>query len=184
VKLNTAPTRLAVAAAALMLALSGCAGAAETPAETTDSAASADTLTMTDAWVKANDSGMTGAFGLLENSGTDDITVVSAETSAASMIELHETVANDAGDMVMQEKPDGFVVPAGGSIELAPGGNHIMLMGLTGPLAAGDEATFTLNLADGSSLEFSAPVKDYTGANETYEGDTEMDMDTDIDTDN
>ncbi|HSP52928.1 MAG TPA: copper chaperone PCu(A)C, partial [Cryobacterium sp.] len=91
----------------------------------------------------------------------------------------HETVANDAGDMVMQEKPGGFVVPAGGSIELAPGGSHIMLMGLTGPLAAGDEATFTLTLDDGSSLEFSAPVKDYTGANETYKGDTEMDMDTD-----
>ena len=178
-KLNTAPTRLVVAAAALMLALSGCAGATEAPAASTDSAAAADTLTMTDAWVKANESGMTGAFGLLENSGTADITVVSAETSAASMIELHETVTNDAGDMVMQEKPDGFVVPAGGSIELAPGGNHIMLMGLTGALTAGDETTFTLTLDDGSSFEFSAPVKDYTGANETYEGDTEMDMDTD-----
>lgn len=178
-KLNTVPTRFVVAAAALMLALSGCSGATEAPAATTDSATSADTLAMTDAWVKASESGMTGAFGLLENSGPDDITVVSAETSAASMIELHETVANDAGDMVMQENPDGFVVPAGGSIELVPGGRHIMLMGLTGPLAAGDAAAFTLDLADGSSLDFSAPVKDYTGADETYEGDTEMDMDTD-----
>ena len=179
-KLNTAPTRLVVAAAALMLGLSGCADATETPAASPESATSADTLTMTDAWVKANESGMTGAFGLLENSGDEDITVVSAETAAADMTELHETVANDAGDMVMQEKPDGFVVPAGGSIELAPGGNHIMLMGLTGPLTAGDETTFTLTLDDGSSLEFSASVKDYTGANETYEeGDTETDMDTD-----
>ena len=178
-KLTTAPTRLAVTAAALILALSGCAGATETPAATTESATSADTLTMTDAWVKANESGMTGAFGLLANSGSADITVVSAETVAASKIELHETVANDAGDMVMQEKPGGFVVPAGGSIELAPGSNHIMLMGLTGPLTAGDETTFTLSLDDGSTLEFSAPVKDYTGANETYEGGTEMDMDAD-----
>ena len=176
---TTAPIRLAVVAAALMLTLSGCAGVTETPAATTDSATSADTLTMTDAWVKASESDTTGAFGLLENSGTDDIMVVSAETTAASMIELHETVANDVGDMVMQKKPDGFVVPAGGSIELAPGGNHMMLMGLTGPLAAGDETAFILTLDDGSSLEFSAPVKDYTGANETYKGDTEMDRDTD-----
>ncbi|WP_241972732.1 copper chaperone PCu(A)C [Cryobacterium cryoconiti] len=178
-KLNTAPTRLAVAAAVLMLALSGCAGAAETPAATAEAKTAADTLTMTDAWVKASESGMTGAFGLLENAGTADVTIVSAETSAASMIELHETVSNDAGDMVMQEKQGGFVVPAGGSVELAPGASHIMLMGLTGPLTAGEEATVTLTLDDGSSLEFTAPVKDYTGANETYEGDTEMDMDTD-----
>jgi copper(I)-binding protein len=178
-KLTTAPTRIAVAAAVLMLALSGCAGATETPAATAEAKTAADTLTMTDAWVKASESGMTGAFGLLDNSGTDDVTIVSAETTAANMIELHETVANDAGDMVMQEKQGGFVVPAGGSIELAPGANHIMLMGLTGPLAAGEETTFTLTLDDGSRFEFTAPVKDYTGANETYEGDTEMDMDTD-----
>ena len=62
---TTAPIRLAVVAAALMLTLSGCAGATETPAATTDSATSADTLTMTEAWVKASESGMTGAFGLL-----------------------------------------------------------------------------------------------------------------------
>jgi len=145
-KLTTAPSRIAVVAVVLMLGLSGCADATETPS------ASAD---------------------------PDDVTIVSAETTAASMIELHETVANDAGDMVMQEKQGGFVVPAGGSIALAPGANHMMLMGLTGPLAAGEENTFTLTLDDGSSFEFTAPVKDYSGANETYEGDTEMDMDTD-----
>ncbi|TFC94844.1 MULTISPECIES: copper chaperone PCu(A)C [Cryobacterium] len=178
-KLTTAPSRIAVVAVVLMLGLSGCADATETPSASADPETAADTLTMTDAWVKASESGMTGAFGLVENSGTDDVTIVSAETTAASMIELHETVANDAGDMVMQEKQGGFVVPAGGSIALAPGANHMMLMGLTGPLAAGEENTFTLTLDDGSSFEFTAPVKDYSGANETYEGDTEMDMDTD-----
>ena len=68
---TTAPIRLAVVAAALMLTRAGCAGVTETPAATTDSATSADTLTMTDAWVKASESDTTGAFGLLENSGTD-----------------------------------------------------------------------------------------------------------------
>ena len=178
-KFHTAPTRLVVTAAALLLAVSGCAGPTEAPAATPESSTSADDLTMTDAWVKASESGMTGAFGLLENTGTDDLTVVSAMTTAAAMIELHETVTNDAGDMVMQEKKGGFMVPAGGSIELAPGANHIMLMGLIAPLAAGEETTFTLTLDDGSSFAFTAPVKDYTGANENYEGDTEMDMDTD-----
>lgn len=91
------------------------------------------------------------------------------------MIELHETVESDTGEMVMQPKEGGFVIPAGGTFDLAPGGNHIMLMGVTAPLTAGQEATFVLTLSDGSTFEFTAPVKDYEGANETYVGDG-MDM--------
>jgi periplasmic copper chaperone A len=98
---------------------------------------------------------------------------------------LHETVENASGSMVMQEKKGGFTIPAKGSLELAPGGNHLMLMDLTGPIKAGDDVTFTLTMKDGSTYEFTAPAKDYTGANENYEGgDMEgMDMDTSTPTD-
>jgi copper(I)-binding protein len=91
---------------------------------------------------------MSAAFGTLENTSDHDITLVSAESPASTMLQLHETVANDSGAMVMKEKQGGFVIPAGGSFALEPGGNHIMLMDLTAPLAAGDEATFTLTFSD------------------------------------
>lgn len=94
------------------------------------------------------------------------------------MLELHETVENEDGQMVMREIGGGFVIPADGSMTLEPGGNHIMLMDLTAPLAAGEEVTFTLTFSDESTYEFTAPVKDYSGANETYEG-GEMDMEMD-----
>ncbi|MBN9612868.1 MAG: copper chaperone PCu(A)C, partial [Actinobacteria bacterium] len=56
---------------------------------------------------------------------------------------------------------------------LAPGANHIMLMGLTRDLKAGDNVDFTLNFTRGeagaaTSQSFSVLVKDYTGANEKY----------------
>lgn len=153
------------------LALTGC---ASTP--TTDSGTEADNVSITDAWVKTADEGMSAAFGELSNTGTEDVTIVSATTAASNMIELHETVENDSGEMIMQEKDGGFVIPAGGSFLLEPGGNHIMLMDLTAPIVAGDDVTFTLTFADDSTLEFTAPGKDYSGANETYEGDEEMDM--------
>jgi copper(I)-binding protein len=121
---------------------------------------------------------MSAAFGELSNSSDQDITVVSAESDASSMLELHETVENDSGEMVMREIDGGFVIPAGGSLTLEPGANHIMLMDLTAPLMAGEEATFTLTFSDGSTFEFTAPVKDYSGASENYEGD-DMDMDMD-----
>ena len=72
--------------------------------------------------------------------------------------------------MVMREKDGGFVIPAGGKLALEPGANHIMLMGLSGPLTAGSDVTFTLTFSDDSTYEVTAPVKDYSGANENYEG--------------
>lgn len=172
--LTTTPRILVIAVAAL-LTLSGCAGTAEAPAATSTPAG--DSLSITDPWVKSAASGMSAAFGVLENASDTDITITSVSSEASQMIELHETVENDSGAMVMQEKKGGFVVPAGGSYELAPGANHIMLMGLTAPLVAGEDSSFTATLSDGSTFDFTAPAKDYSGANETYEGDMDMDAD-------
>ncbi|TFD47789.1 copper chaperone PCu(A)C [Cryobacterium frigoriphilum] len=170
---HTSP-RLIVLAAATLLALAGCAASPAVPANTADTAAAADALTIQDSWVKAAETGMSAAFGLLENSSDTDITIVSAVSAAATMIELHETVENDAGALVMQQKEGGFVVPANGSYELAPGANHLMMMGLSAALPAGTESTFTLTLSDGSEFEFAATAKDYAGANESYEGGMDM----------
>ncbi|GAA1848746.1 copper chaperone PCu(A)C [Microbacterium koreense] len=174
---TTTLTRLAALLAVGALALSGCASQSAPAAETMTEA---ESIEIVDTWVKSADEGMSAAFGELTNQGDTDITVVSAESEASTMLELHETSANDAGEMVMREIDGGFVIPAGGSLTLEPGGNHLMLMDLTAPLVAGSEATFILTLSDGSTFEFVAPVKDYSGANESYEGDhSEMDHDHD-----
>ena len=160
--------------AASALVLAGCASTSTQPAA--DTATQAEAFAIEDAWVKAADSGMSAAFGELENASGEDIVVVAASSEVSPMIELHETVADDAGEMVMQEIDGGFVIPAEGTYLLEPGGNHIMLMGLEQPMLAGEEVTFTLTFADDSTAEFTAPVKDYSGANENYVGD-DSDMD-------
>lgn len=158
--------RFAALVAAALLALTGCASTAPSSEPTTTAGAS---VTMADAWVKSAEEGMSAAFGVLSNDGDQDVTVVSAETEASGMVQLHETVENESGEMVMREKDGGFVIPAGGTLTLEPGANHIMLMDLAAPLTAGDEVAFVLTFSDGSSYEFTAPVKDYTGANENYD---------------
>ncbi|MFK4760050.1 copper chaperone PCu(A)C [Microbacterium sp. ZW T5_45] len=165
---NIALPRFAAIAAVAMLALTGC-STATTPSSP-DAAPAGDTVTITDAWVKATDESMSAAFGTLDNSGAGDVTIVSATTDAAGMVELHETVENESGEMVMREIEGGFSIPAGGDLLLEPGANHIMLMDLAGPLAAGDEVDVTLTFSDDSTYTFTAPVKDYSGANENYEG--------------
>jgi periplasmic copper chaperone A len=162
-----------LAGALTTLGLAGCgssdgtaSGAAPTPAPAS-SAASA-TLTVKDPWVKAAKAGtMTAAFGILVNDTDADITIVGAE-SPASPMELHEMTMKD-GKMVMQPKQGGFVIKSKGTHELGPGGDHLMLMKPAAEIAAGDEVTFTLELADGKTVPFSAIAKPFAGAGESYD---------------
>lgn len=169
-----------VLTAALLPALAACGdddstaggaapdGTAPTRGATT--AAGADVvLTLTDAWVKAVPGGMTGAFGTLVNEGPDDVTVVGASTDTAGTVELHETVQNADGSMAMQPREGGFTVPAGGTHVLAPGGDHIMLMGLSGGLEPGTTVELVLTLDDGTTSAVTATVKAFDGADEKYQ---------------
>ena len=74
--------------------------------------------------------------------------MISATSAAVTDVELHEIAMPD-GKMVMRPKKGGFVIPARGTHELEPGGDHIMLMGLAAAVKPGDEVAFTLKLADG-----------------------------------
>jgi len=70
--------------------------------------------------------------------------------------------------MVMQEKKNGIPVPARGTAVLEPGGNHIMLMELTGPIEAGAKVAITLTFASGRTLQIEAAARDYDGGKESY----------------
>lgn len=163
--------RVALSAAALLALglLSACASDSTDTAATSPAAAASDAcaLTVTDPWVKAQDMDMTGAFGVLSNGTDADITVVSATSPQAGMVEIHEVVDKD-GQMVMQPKAGGLVVPAGGQAELKPGSDHIMLMKLPAPIKAGDEVEITAVCATGGTVTWTSVAKPFEGGAETY----------------
>ncbi|WP_068478056.1 copper chaperone PCu(A)C [Pseudoclavibacter helvolus] len=170
-----------LASAALML--TGCGTSTTSAPDSGPATSAAESVTVENTWVKAADSGMSAAFGEINNTGEGDVTIVSVASPASTALELHETVENETGEMTMREKGGGFTIAPGETLTLEPGGNHIMLMDLPEPVVAGDELSFTLTFSDDSTLDFTAPAKDYAGANENYEdgdmgdmgGDMEMD---------
>lgn len=93
--------------------------------------------------------------------------LLSAESPLAATVEFHETV-NDNGVLRMQPQPDGFEIPAGGSLAFQPGGKHIMLVELSQPLAVGDTVELTLNFAQAGPMVISASVVEI-GATEPEE---------------
>jgi copper(I)-binding protein len=175
-RIRTTRTAWTASLLCLGLLLTACGGSAEDGAapaqeagETT--ATAADAFSVSDPWIKAvtAEEGMTGVFGVMANGSDEQITVVSAGYDAAGTVELHEVVS-EGTDAAMREKEGGFPVPAEGTFALEPGGDHIMLMELAEDLEPGAEATVTVEFSDGSTAEFTAPVKEYAGANEEYEG--------------
>lgn len=150
-------------AVALALLLTGCGDDAATPA----AGSQADSVTVSDAWVKATDEEMTAAFGRLANGTDTDVTLVGATTDVATMVEVHEVAMID-GAMVMQPKEGGVTVRAGATAVLEPGGDHLMLMSVTGPIRPGDQITITLEFSDGSTQNVTATAKHFTGGNEDY----------------
>ncbi|CAN5697500.1 copper chaperone PCu(A)C [soil metagenome] len=153
-----------VIAAAMVAAsiLTGCSSAPVQPVP------EADAILVQDAWVKAADHGMTAAFGRLSNSSAADVRIVSATTAASGRVELHEVVSV-GGAMTMRPKDGGIVIPANADVELTPGGDHLMLMDLTGPLLPGSDIEVIATLADGSTLPIAAQVRDFPGADEHYD---------------
>jgi len=159
--------RTVALSAATLVAMAGCAA---DPVENSSSTPAGYSITMTDPWVKAADEGMSAGFGTIENTSDQDVTVTAVTSDASTELELHETVANESGAMMMREKSGGFIIPAHGELHLEPGGNHIMLMDLTAPLRPGSEVAMTLAFSDDTTFDLIAPVKDFAGANENYEG--------------
>lgn len=155
--------RLIAVVGAAALLLTGCAG----PATIGEAG-----ITIADPWVKSAAAGeMSAAFGVIENHGDEDLTIVAASSPVSGVTELHEVVDDGTGVMVMREIDGGFLVPAGGSLALEPGGNHIMLMELTGDIRAGTEVTVVIEFSNGETMTIQAPAKDYAGANEEYQHD-------------
>ncbi len=152
--------RVMVLVAAVLLSACGSPAADDRPM--------AGQVSIHDQWTAATDDGMAAMFGTLTNDGDREARITYGTSPAAGIIEMHEVVG-ESGSKTMRPKDGGFVIAGGGSHDLAPGGDHVMLMDLTGPLSPGTDVTVTLVFEDGSSLPVTAQVRDFAGANEEYQ---------------
>lgn len=150
------------------LALAGCTREEKPQAVTTVEADGVKTtIAVTDAWCRATPNGArAGAcYMTLKASSAEQLTGVA--TPAAAVAQIHQMSMTD-GMMQMSEMPDGLPLPADQAVELKPGGAHIMLVGLTGPLVDGAVVELTLGFKTAPALKVQAPVRlpDVEGATE------------------
>src|SRR5262249_14516008 len=99
-----------------------------------------------DAWIRATPPGaMTAAgYATVSNHGAVADRLTGGEPPVARAVAPHH-MSMAGGVMTMLPAPAGLQVVAGGTISLAPQGDHLMLTGLARPLVAGQHVRVTLN---------------------------------------
>lgn len=99
-------------------------------------------------WSRATPAGTSVAAGYvkLTNTGKAADRLLGATFERAKSVEIH-TMQHEAGVMKMRELPDGVELPPGATIELKPGGMHLMMLGLSEGLKANETVKGTLRFA-------------------------------------
>ncbi|WP_319529325.1 copper chaperone PCu(A)C [uncultured Cohaesibacter sp.] len=113
-------------------------------------------LTISDPFARATAGQATagGGFFTVMNDGAED-RLIAAHADVAATTELHTHIHE--GDVMKMRQVDAIDVPANGSVELKPGGYHVMLMGLKAPLKQGE--TFPLHLTFEKAGELTIDVE-------------------------
>ena len=116
-------------------------------------------LVIRDGWVQEGPASqkITAAYIVIENHSQTDVALKGASTSAADVIELHKMELTDG--LMKMRKIDSINVPAGGKVELKPGGYHLMVIGLRQPLKEGDTVSMTLEFSNDQRQSIDIPVK-------------------------
>lgn len=109
-------------------------------------------------WARPAASGNSAAYMTIVNNGGKADRLLGVQSAAAGKAEIHETV-RDGDIMRMRPLPDGLELPPGGTVELKPGGAHIMMLGIASELKEGSVAPMTLRFRDAGEVHVELKIE-------------------------
>jgi copper(I)-binding protein len=109
------------------------------------------------AWARPTVAGQSGGGGFLKiTGGSANDRLISASAGVSKVVELH-TMEMD-GNVMRMRQIDAIDIPAGGTVELKPGGRHVMFMGLTQTLKAGERFPLTLRFEKAGEVKVDVQI--------------------------
>ena len=117
-------------------------------------------LVITQAWSRATPGGakVAGGYLTIENKGTAPDKLIGVSAEIAGKVEVHE-MATDNGVMKMRLLEKGLAIDPGKTVKLAPGGYHLMMQELKGPLKQGDKVPVTLEFEKAGKVAVTLDVQ-------------------------
>ncbi len=127
-------------------------------------------LVVTRPWSRPTPGGarLTAGYLRIANTGTEPDRLIGGSARIAGELELHGSEMDD-GIARMRAMREGIEIPAGATIELRPGGKHLMFAHLSNSVALGErfEATLVFEKAGPLVVEFA--VRDHAATDEVTE---------------
>lgn len=119
----------------------------------------ANQIVVRDGWVQEGPPSqtITAAYMVIENHMSNDISLQSASTEVAQVVELHKMEVIDG--MMKMRRCESIDIPGGGKTELKPGGYHLMVIGLKNALKQDDNVTIILQFSHDIRKTITIPVK-------------------------
>ena len=114
-------------------------------------------VTVKDAWVRGTVAAQKSTGAFLTITSSEDAKVVAASSPVAGMAQIH--VSEQKGGVMQMHALDSLALPAGKAVELKPGANHIMLMGLTRPITAKEAVPIVLTIEDKKGKRTTVEIK-------------------------
>ena len=150
----------AVLASVVLLVVVACSSGSGGTSPAASAAGSTAGITVSNAWVRPPMGTGLPAAGYLTivNGGTTADALTGASSPIATSVEIHETMAEDSG-MTGMSPVSSLAIPAGATVVLAPGGYHLMLMGLSKVPVVGGTVQITLTFQHAGSIVVQAEVK-------------------------
>ncbi len=108
--------------------------------------------------------GNSAVYFMLKNGTGAADELIGASSDAAEAVEVHLSSMTADGVMKM-EKQEAVLLEAGAELDFAPGGLHVMLIGLTRDLEAGDKFQVTLHFRSHADIVIEVTVQEMEGMN-------------------
>jgi periplasmic copper chaperone A len=117
-------------------------------------------IAVANSWATVAPTGVKQAAGFLTitNTTAADDRLVSASSSRAGHMELHE-MGMEGSMTTMRQMKSGLAIPAGATVALKPTGSHLMFLDLSSPLSVGDTVTVTLTFEKAGAMQVDLPVR-------------------------
>ena len=115
-------------------------------------------ITVKDAWVRTSVPGQMATGAFMKITARENSRLVALSSPVAGVVEVHEMKMDD-GIMKMRAVEGGLDLPAGKTVELKPGGYHVMLMDLKAALPKDSMVPLTLVFKDARGVEHKVELK-------------------------
>jgi copper(I)-binding protein len=134
-------------------------GDAVTARSQTSPDVAADSLAVSDLWIRATPPGArtAAAYLYISNSGDND-RLLEVRSERARIVEIHAT--QEQSGMMRMSQLDSLAVPADSDLQLGPGGYHLMLVEISDTFVPGDSVLMTLMFEKAGAMDVSFTVRD------------------------